>query len=157
MLDLLFLDIDCVLNSERPEDSVRRVYAPNTVFWWVEEDLVRLLSQVLDVGPRIVLCSDWRVMFGLEVTRSVLSAAGFPHPEAICDSTPVEKLTLGPIKFDVRSKEVLSYCSRVKPDRWIVLDDYTCYEPAFKGRVVQPDSKTGVTQSDIDRVCKYFS
>lgn len=93
---VLFLDIDCVLNSH---DYYRRCTGRRGMTEFSAEAreidplAVERLNRVLDAtGARVVLSSVWRVLYSPEAMTSILRERGFRH--AITDATATPVLTV---------------------------------------------------------------
>jgi hypothetical protein len=122
MTTLIFLDIDGVLNStefiaqQMNDDGISVIDETFDATAHIDPARVERLNRLIEgTGARVVLSSNWRLLFGLHRTQSSLRQKGFVHE--LSDETPR-------IFGSDRHAEIKAYLATLEqPVRFVVLDD----------------------------------
>ena len=156
MKDVIFLDIDGVLNHGFPETQNTEIRDDGMI----EKDKIALLSQLVKSSDaKLVLHSGWRFWFDdtmkpLNEYARKLAAALAGQGLALYDKTP--DLTTPEIrdtkKFSkVKAQEILLWVKRHGPARWVVLDDLSLGNPEVEAHQIKTDASKGLTENDIEK------
>lgn len=125
-MGVIFLDIDGVLNHGKGK---------------IVPEKVELINQLKD--HNFVISSDWRYA-GLDNVKFYLAEAGFEG--SVVGSTPVD--------FNSRASQILEYLKENPTSRYAILDDnelgFVEEENNLADHLIKTNSKTGITQEDID-------
>ena len=173
MRKICFLDIDGVLNAANPE--CRKLMEDLKTFWVMcRTNIEHFNSFIEKSGAEIVISSSWRHANDFMAMRELLKDFGFKFPERVIDSTPrrinnekiIKMATKGiGLKFSMsipRGWEILEWLEANPTDKFVILDDDHPFSPdrehkALKPLVpkfVQTDSKTGLTEADVEKALK---
>jgi hypothetical protein len=159
--DLLFLDIDGVLNDHTKLPSG---------YCGINPAMAVRLNTILDALPglRIVVSSAWRYI----MLRGEMTLQGFEYLLLIhgvkCRGRIIgHTLPDGPIEDEPnhhdpevwrragllwRAQQIRAFVDQAKPARWCVLDDL----PIGVENLVQTNGDVGLTDGDVARVIRYF-
>ena len=143
-MDILFLDIDGVLNSEQ---SAARFHS----YMKLDPRCIGLLNDVMEqTKAMIVVSSTWRVNFcpTVEAMRNVLVKNGFTHPHRIIDLTPVVSMARN------RGQEIEKWlkdnCDK-QIERFVIVDDDVFDLIRYKDHIVKTDMEhEGLQQPHAD-------
>ena len=157
-MNVLFLDIDGVLNSKYWDESHQMEISDGK---YIDTEKVQLLSKVVKrTKAIIVLHSGWRFWFDedLKPTRKEAEHLSYlleKEGMTIAGLTP--DLTTEEIrrtkKFSkVKAKEILAWL-KDHPDteKWLVLDDLDLHNDEIAGHQVMTDSELGLTDEDVEK------
>lgn len=161
MANILFLDIDGVLNSNFWNNSHQREISNGTL---IDEEKIKLLAHLVNkTNAKIILHSGWRTWFDSELKPlriesqrliDLLSKEGLE----INGTTP--DLTTEAIrktkKFSlVKAKEILLWLSSHSDvTEWVVLDDLDLHNAQIEQHQVKPDQTVGLTFVDVEKAIK---
>jgi len=157
-MNVIFLDIDGVLNSNFWNDSHQKEISDGTL---IDEEKIKILAVLVkNTDARIVLHSGWRFWFDIDLKplreESVRLVAMLKKEGlVIYDLTP--DLTTEEIrktkKFSlVKADEILLWLQQHSDiDGWIVLDDLDLHNAEIERHQVVPDQTTGLTIEDIEK------
>ena len=161
MTNVIFLDIDGVLNHGFPETEKGEVREDGLI----EQDKVKLLAGLVEeADAKLILHSGWRFWFDetmkpLHKNAEILVLALANENLALSGKTP--DLTTPEIrktkKFSrVKASEILLWVKMNTPENWIVLDDLPLHSAEIEKHQIQVDGKTGLTVQDINRAKVLF-
>lgn len=162
-MDIIFLDIDGVLNANVETDSRKKEISDGKL---IDSDKIELLSQLVEqTSAKIVLHSGWKYWFDENITPLRIEAENLVNllnekGLKIYDITP--DLASDEIKKSkrfslVKASEILKWIDMNPVDKWIVLDDLDLHNPFVSEHQIMTDPQIGLTQSDIDKAQKLFS
>lgn len=139
-MNIVFLDIDGVLNSEIS-------YAEFHSFDILPKEKINLLNNILEkTNAFIVLSSYWRLE--TENTKEMLINHGiYPAKMRYLDKTSYLEGN--------RSAEIKDWLDNHKHDNFVILDD--CYVDGFPDNFCLIDSKIGLTEFDAEKAIKILS
>ncbi|MDO4301463.1 MAG: HAD domain-containing protein [Clostridia bacterium] len=162
-MKVIFLDVDGVLNSEIWNENHKEEIIKGIL---IDEDKVRLLKKVIiKTGAVIVLHSGWKYWFDKDIKPIKEEAKKFvemlkKYDIAIYDVTPdfstdeirkTKKFSL------VKAKEILHWLKKHKEtEKWIVIDDLDLYNEEVRINQLITNNKTGLTQSDAEKIISAF-
>ena len=145
----IFLDIDDVLVTTRQHHSKRLHHKYMTCPF--DEKCVKVLNEIIkETNPIIILSSDWRTQFKLEVLNEIFYDNKIKS--VITDFTPI----LMGIKFNNRSElqvcratEILHYVKEHQIIDWVAIDDWDL-KPWIPDNFVRcTSSYEGIKQCDV--------
>lgn len=148
-MDVLFLDIDYVLNSDQYE---RLQFAQNKPFvpYYSEIDprCISLLNQVLEALPslKIVISSSWRDSLSLAEFQKLFTH--FNLNREIIDTTSSDMTKADSIRLWVKEN---------KPKKFIILDDDSLFD--LKDSLYKNFYKVSTASlqpSDVDKIVNQF-
>ena len=161
MNNVIFLDIDGVLNSNFWNDSHQKEISDGTL---IDIEKIRLLSKLVkNTNAKIILHSGWRFWFNskLEPTRKEsinLSRLLQQEGIAIDGMTPdfsTEEIRKSKKFSLVKSSEILVWLSEHKEiDKWIVIDDLDLHNPEIEAHQIKTDSSIGLTIENVQKAEK---
>lgn len=161
MRNIIFLDIDGVLNSNFWNDTHQREISDGML---VDGEKVKLLAELVrNTNAEIVLHSGWRFWFGrdgapLREEARNLSELLAKEGLKITDVTP--DLTTEEIrrtrKFSlVKAEEILLWISSHEDiGGWVVLDDLDLHHAEISKHQVKTDQAVGLTPEDVQQAEK---
>ncbi len=162
-MKIIFLDVDGVLNSDLWNKNHKKE-TENGIL--IDEEKVKLLSKLINLtGAKIVLHSGWRFWFDENLSpirkESEILAKIFKNNNIeIYDFTP--DLTTEEIrksgKFSLsKPKEILLWLSsHSNISNWVVIDDIVLNDETIQKHQIVPDSKIGLTYTDIENSRKFL-
>lgn len=161
MANILFLDIDGVLNSNFRNDSHQREISDGTL---IDEEKIRLLAcLVKKTHAKIILHSGWRIWFDselkplrIEAKRLVelLEKEGL-HIEGLTPDLTTEEIRRTKKFSLVKGEEILLWLSlHHDVTEWVVLDDLDLHNVQIEQHQVKPDQTTGLTLADVEKAVK---
>ncbi len=154
MENVVFLDIDGVLNRGYPADQDEELSADGIV----EAEKVKLLGcLVREMKAKLVLHSGWRFWFS-EDMRPI-----HPHAKILTDALAGEGLVLSDKTPDlttpeirrtkkfskVKAQEILLWVEKHQPDNWLVLDDLPLGSPQIEAHLIRTKTTAGLTEEDV--------
>lgn len=161
MENVLFLDIDGVLNSNFWNDSHQREISDGTL---IDEDKIKLLAGLVKrTNSKIILHSGWRTWFDSGLTPLRTEA------ERLVELLEKEGLYLDGVTPDLTTEEIrrTKKFSLVKADEillwlkahcdvaeWVVLDDIDLHNPQVERHQVKPDPAIGLTGADVEKAVR---
>ena len=162
MPNILFLDIDGVLNSLLWNDSHRKEINDGIL---IDEEKIKLLAGLVkETDSEIILHSGWRSWFDTALKPLCSEAdklVALLEKENLHISGMTPDLTTEEIrktkKFSlVKADEILLWInlhnSRVK--NWVVLDDLDLHNKQIKQHQVKPDPTIGLTPENVEQAVK---
>lgn len=156
MRNILFLDIDGVLNSNFWNETHQREISDGAL---IDEEKIKLLAELVkSTGAEIILHSGWRFWYDgdrkpLRKEAQRLSDLLAKEGLKVADVTP--DLTTEEIrqseKFSlVKAKEILLWIESHKDiGHWVVLDDLDLHDAVVEEHQVRTDQTVGLTQEDV--------
>ena len=165
MKNIIFLDIDGVLNTERwhlnegqnaPQDQYGDTFDPKAV--------ANLALIIEKTGAEIVISSSWKFS-GLESMQAMWRERKLPGkviditPSTVSDEMLLkansEELDKMPFKgYDIEewhsnnSKQIKNY---------IIIDDENCFLPQQWSNLIRTNPKYGISKEDAEKAIKYFN
>lgn len=159
-MNVLFLDIDGVLNSAR-----WMLKQPKTTNFIRELDrkAVALLAEIIArTNAKIVVSSSWRVMYAMSVLRDIFIESGFPAPCPIIGATPTWCHTPDGVER-VRGHEIQSWLNSSAEDATVerveefaILDDDSDMAHLLP-KLVQTDFENGLERDHVERLVAMLS
>jgi hypothetical protein len=149
---VVFLDIDCVLNSKQwyahnaashegpsPCSTERRLWEKS-----IDPECVQRLNRILrQTGAVVIVSSSWRKKHALSEIVSILESRGF-RGEINGTTSATGALS--------RTEEISEWLAENRPpgSAWVAIDDeLTSGLPGE--RIVSPSSETGLTDRDVEQ------
>ncbi len=162
MPNILFLDIDGVLNSILWNDSHQKEICDGTL---IDEDKIKLLaSLVKETDSEIILHSGWRSWFDTTLNPLCTEAdklIALLEKENLHISGMTPDLTTEKIrktkKFSlVKADEILLWLNLHNSciTNWVVLDDLDLHNKQIKRHQVKPDPTIGLTPENVKQAVK---
>ena len=162
MNNVLFLDIDGVLNTDRQHDRcVNLRIAPVDRFGYAfdHESIANLKRIIEHTGACIVISSSWK-MWGLDAMQELWANRNLPGkvigitPNTVSDemllSADLDHMDIPAIKGSEIKEWLLTYGS---PDtHYAILDDFPDMLPEQESHFVQTNPTIGITKDDADRI-----
>lgn len=161
MANVLFLDIDGVLNSDFRREGHRRKISEGIL---IDEEKIGLLAcLVKETGAEIILHSGWRFWFDSELQPLCQEA------RKLVELLEKENLRINGVTPDLTTEEIrkTKKFSLVKADEillwikshknvtgWVVLDDLDLHNDQIRLHQVQTDPTTGLTLENIKQAVK---
>lgn len=156
MRNILFLDIDGVLNSNFWNETLQREISDGTL---IDEEKIKLLAELVkSTGAEIILHSGWRFWYDddrkplkKEAQRlsDLLAKEGIKIAGATPDLTTEEIRQSGKFSL-VKAKEILLWIeSHEDIGHWVVLDDLDLHDAVVEAHQVRTDQMVGLTQEDV--------
>ena len=161
MANILFLDIDGVLNSNFWNDNHQREISDGTL---IDEEKIKLLAcLVKKTNSKIILHSGWRTWFDSELKPLRIEAKRLIkllEKEGLHIDGTTPDLTTEEIrrtrKFSlVKAEEILLWLeSHNDVTEWVVLDDLDLHNVQIEQHQVRPDQTMGLTLADVEKAVK---
>lgn len=122
-MKIIFLDIDGVMVPDY--QKVNDQAFPKDNDWdakpFSQKGMITLNNAILSTDARVVISSDWRKHYSLQVMRDIFVAAGILYGEdTIIGYTKI--IGYGDYKSN-RAQEILEWVSLHRPDQWVAIDD----------------------------------
>lgn len=153
MMNVIFLDIDGVLNSNLWNENHQKEIKEGTL---IDRNLVSLLGMLVrTTNAKIVLSSGWRFWFDekkVPIRTEAERLVEFLSSENIFiyDFTPdltIEEIRKS-LKFSlVKAQEIL---------KWIVLDDLDLHNSIVSEHQIQTNPEIGLTREDVELAMNIF-
>lgn len=161
MRNVLFLDIDGVLNSNFWNDTHQREISDGVL---VDEEKVRLLAGLVrSTNAEIILHSGWRFWYdgdGVPLREEARNLSKLLAKEGLKITGVTPDLTTEEIrrtrKFSlVKAEEILLWVSLHEDiGGWVVLDDLDLHNAEISKHQVKTDQTVGLTVEDVHRAEK---
>lgn len=160
-MKIIFLDIDGVLNSDswnqKHENEIK-----NGIL--VDEEKVEILSKLIKAtGAKIVLHSGWRFWFDesflpirkeSEILMELLNKNNIDFYDFTPDLT-TEEIRKSKNFSKVKPDEILLWLKKHSDiSSWVVIDDLDLNNEIISNHQIKPDSKIGLSSSDIEKAVK---
>ncbi|MBR6657666.1 MAG: hypothetical protein IKL18_05810 [Oscillospiraceae bacterium] len=160
-MKIIFLDIDGVLNSDswnqKHENEIK-----NGIL--VDEEKVKILSKLIKTtGAKIVLHSGWRFWFDdsflpirkeSEILMKLLNKNNIHFYDFTPDLT-TEEIRKSKNFSKVKPNEILLWLKKHSDiSSWVVIDDLDLNNKIISDHQIKPDSKIGLSSSDIEKAVK---
>jgi hypothetical protein len=130
-LNIIFLDIDGVMNSTKDRFSTR---LENDIYW------IRLKRLVDETNSAIVLSSSWRMgNSGRDIVHKRLQQFGMDF----IDVTPI-------FSGQHRGREIADWLSRHEVESFVILDDEGDMDELVD-HLVKTDMNVGLQDNDVDK------
>lgn len=158
MYNVLFLDIDGVLNSNFWNDSHQKEISDGTL---IDEEKVRLLGKLIKgTNAKIILHSGWRFWFDADMRPlrneaaklvKLLAGEGLKIEGVTPDLTTEEIRRTRKFSL-VKADEILMWISVHKEvGNWVVLDDLDLHNAMIEEHQIKPDQTLGLTLEDVNK------
>jgi len=161
MANILFLDIDGVLNSNFWNDIHQKEISDGTL---IDEEKIRLLAYLVKkTNARIILHSGWRTWFDSECKPLRMEAAKLIellkkeglHIDGLTPDLTTEEIRKTKKFSLVKAEEILLWLkSHNAVDEWVVLDDLDLHNVHIEKHQVKPDQAIGLTSADVEKAVK---
>lgn len=161
MNNVIFLDIDGVLNSNFWNDSHQKEISDGTL---IDTEKIQLLAKLVkNTNAKIILHSGWKFWFdsNLEPTRNEsenLSKLLQQEGLVIDGMTPdfsTEEIRKSKKFSLVKASEIMAWLAEHKEiDKWIVIDDLDLHNSEVEAHQIKTDSSIGLTIVDIQKAEK---
>ena len=161
MNNVIFLDIDGVLNSNFWNDSHQKEISNGTL---IDIEKIKLLAKLVkNTNAKLILHSGWRFWYNsnLEPTRKEsenLSKLLQQEDIVIDGMTPdfsTEEIRKSKKFSLVKASEILTWLAEHEEvDKWIVIDDLDLHNPEIEIHQIKTDSAVGLTIEDIQKAKK---
>ena len=160
-MKIIFLDIDGVLNSDswnqKHENEIK-----NGIL--VDEEKVEILSKLIKTtGAKVVLHSGWRFWFDesflpirkeSEILMKLLNKNNIDFYDFTPDLT-TEEIRKSKNFSKVKPDEILLWLKNHSDiSSWVVIDDLDLNNKIISNHQIKPDSKIGLSSSDIEKAVK---
>ena len=160
-MKIIFLDIDGVLNSDswnqEHENEIK-----NGIL--VDEEKVEILSKLIKTtGAKVILHSGWRFWFDesflpirkeSEILIKLLNKNHIDFYDFTPDLT-TEEIRKSKNFSKVKPDEILLWLkNRSDISSWVVIDDLDLNNEIISNHQIKPDSKIGLSSSDIEKAVK---
>ena len=149
----IMLDIDGVLSLDFDEYtySNQKKWNPKVMRCNFNKKAVKVFNEICEaVDPIIILSSDWKDHYSLEVMNEFFEWNGITHK--ISDTTP----TLWGVRFksldeleECRSAEILLYVHEHEVKNYVAIDDLNLNPWIPNNFVCTPKSNEGIKQSGV--------
>ena len=154
----VFLDVDGVLNNIHTDDS-----APSGCLG-VSRKLIRNLADIIEkTGAVIILTSDWKIgweafdfccsedarYLNEKLSKERIRITGKTYDEHVYDQF-----------FEDRGKGIKRFLSQqINVESYVVIDDhiFSDFDEEIKSRLIQTDSREGLTKEDAERAIEILS
>lgn len=164
-MNVLFLDIDGVLNSSRwfkvsyemrkssrkkYEDALVKDYSNARWELDLSQELVNNLKRVMHKveSLNIVVSSTWRLHYSLDEFKDRLSKLLDISPNRIVGKTP--RL------FEHRGKEIKQWLDDRVVEKFVILDDDSDMDELMD-HLIQTDTEYGLQRETADKIIEYFN
>ena len=160
MNNVIFLDVDGVLNSKFWDDEHQREISEGK---YVDVDSVKLFSKLVKkTDAKVILHSGWRFWFDDEMKPNREEAKFFADvmkKEGVFISGVTPDLTTEEIrkakKFSlVKADEILQWIKENPTDNWLVIDDLDLHNNEIEAHQVKTDAEVGLTERDVEKALK---
>lgn len=157
-MNVIFLDIDGVLNSNFRNENHQREISDGT---FIDEEKVQLLALLVKkTNAKLILHSGWRIWFDDEMKPLRKEAANLVEllsHEGLRIEGMTPDLTTEEIrrtkKFSlVKADEILAWLqSQENISGWVVLDDLDLHNEVVRKHQVKTDMEAGLTLEDVEK------
>lgn len=154
--NIIFLDFDGVLNSERNYRKLHMNSMPicdqfGALF---DEKCVAALEMIIEATKaEIVITSSWRYLLDLPTLRDMWECRGLPG--RIISMTRTDLVTDDPFDNLIRGKEVEAWLRKhhVNEDtgKYVIIDDENEYMTKQLSHFVWTNPESGLTKNDAER------
>ncbi|SHJ08030.1 HAD domain-containing protein [Pseudobutyrivibrio xylanivorans] len=157
MSNVIFLDVDGVLNSKFWDDEHQREISDGK---YIDIDAVKLFSKLVKkTDARVILHSGWRFWFDDEMKPNRSEAEFFAdvmEKEGVFISGVTPDLTTEEIrkakKFSlVKADEILQWLKENPTDNWLVIDDLDLHNNEIASHQIKTDAEVGLTENDVEK------
>jgi len=147
-MNVIFLDIDGVLNSDRTPMPTGFVEKYDGAMEAIDEENAKHLKRVMDKHPRlkIVLSTSWRDILELDVWNELFERFGIKN-RIIGKTHYVSNGDGG------RDQEILDFVRKNQVDRWLAIDDMTL---ELGMNFIRTSMLHGLTKDEADRAINHF-
>ncbi|WP_091872351.1 HAD domain-containing protein [Butyrivibrio sp. INlla16] len=160
MKNVIFLDVDGVLNSKFWDDGHQREISEGK---YVDIDAVKLFSKLVKgTDAKVILHSGWRFWFDDDMKPKRSEAEFFVNvmaKEGVIISGVTPDLTTEEIRKTkrfslVKADEILQWLKENSADNWLVIDDLDLHNNEIERHQAMPDAEVGLTESDVEKAYK---
>lgn len=163
-MDVLFIDIDGVLNTYSPL-SANEVWKNGELN--VDEEKVRLLSKIVQSTEiQVIMHSGWRFFFDdsmnpISYESEELSRIFYRNKMKISGKTPdfsTEEIRKNRKFSLVKAKEIRSWLvQHPECENYLIIDDLDLHDADLKHHQIQPDPAYGLTEHEAEKAIMCFS
>lgn len=162
VMNVIFLDIDGVLNSNFWNDAHQKEISDGTL---IDYEKIKILSTlVTEFSAQIILHSGWKYWFddninplraeSEKLSKMLLECGMVIHGITPDLATEEIKRTK---KFSlVKADEIFQWLSEHPNNHWIVIDDLDLHNEEIRKHQIKTDSNVGLTENDIGKARKLF-
>lgn len=161
MDNVIFLDIDGVLNSNFWNDSHQKEISDGTL---IDTENIQLLAKLVrKTNSKIILHSGWKFWFdsNLQPTRKesenlvmLLQQEGLVI-DGITPDFSTEEIRKNRKFSLIKASEILAWLTDHKEvDKWIVIDDLDLHNPEIEAHQIKADSSIGLTIENVQKAEK---
>lgn len=161
MSNVIFLDIDGVLNSNFWNDSHQKEISDGTL---IDIEKIQLLAKLVrSTNANIILHSGWRFWFNTDLEPLRKEAENLKMLlqqenlmiEGMTPDFSTEEIRRSKKFSLVKASEILAWLAEHKEvDRWIVIDDLDLHNPEIEMHQLKTDSAIGLTIEDVQKAEK---
>lgn len=161
MANIIFLDIDGVLNSNFYSDGLQKEISNGTS---LDEDKIKLLAHLVKkTDAKIILHSGWRLWFASALIPLRPEAKNLVnllkkerlHLDGLTPDLTTEKIRKTKKFSLVKAEEILLWLSLHNDVKeWVVLDDLDLHNVQIEQHQVKPDQSVGLTPADVEKAVK---
>ena len=160
MNNVIFLDVDGVLNSKFWDDEHQREISEGKN---VDIYAVKLFSKLVKkTDAKVILHSGWRFWFDDELKPKRPEAeflANVMAKENVVISGVTPDLTTEEIrktkKFSlVKADEILLWLKENSADNWLVIDDLDLHNTEVEKHQIKTNAEIGLTEEDVEKACE---
>lgn len=152
MRQILFLDIDGVLNAHDP--------LPGSRYCGIHLEKMALLNRVIEAtGCKLVISSAWRYL----MLNGSMNKAGFENMLLVCglvaEHGVVEGFTVADEVIEPRELQIRAWLEQRDVNSWAVVDDDPMQMQfgADEWRVVRPNGDVGLTAAEAERLIEILT
>lgn len=164
MSNIIFLDIDGVLNSNFWNDCHQREISNGTL---IDEEKIKLLVYLVNkTNAKIILHSGWRSWFDPALKPLRIEAARLIelfdkeglHIDGLTPDLTTEEIRKTKKFSLVKADEILLWISLHNDvTAWVILDDLDLHNDQVRQHQVKTDQTTGLTLEDVKQAVKILT
>jgi hypothetical protein len=156
MKRIIFLDIDGVVNHDNWYYE-QRVVNKNWECGDADPKCIALLNSLYDIGAEVVISSSWgedadKLLNETGLMLHIIGHTDHYHSDFICRGNEIEKWIVEHTDSRLGTKFGKEY--KNKDYTYVIFDDDCDMLLGQKDNFIRIDSKTGLTQEDIDNARK---
>jgi len=166
-MDVLFIDIDGVLNTYSQLSANEEWKNLERTELNIDENKVKLLSKIVQSAEiKLIMHSGWRFFYDDSMNpifreSEELSRIFCRNGIIVSGKTPdhsTEEIRQNR-KFSLVKAEEIKIWLMQHPDceHYLIIDDLDLHDDDLKQQQIQPDPAVGLTEYDVDRAIMYFS
>ena len=150
IMNIIFLDIDGVMNSRRNAIRLSDQGKPDPIMRQFDPEAIQCLNRILEeTDAQIVISSIWRLHWSLDPLRHHFRRQGVSNPGRIIDETPK-------VWSRHRGREIELWLKDHECDQFVIIDDGSNLEP-FMDHLVKTEFDNGMTTTEAEEVIRRFN